>query len=282
LMKKMMLDDLGEHRETFILSVISFVRLHHFDGFDFNWYPDAETKDIFAQLIKEMRQSFHAEARISGRPRLLLTVAVPPLVERIDAGFDLDKLVLGADWLNVMAFDYHGSWDNVTGINTPIFNTVDTKSINTTISYLIDNRHVPSIKLVLGLAAYGRGWMLASNSNPNEIGVPAIGPSPAQPFTKAPGVAAYFEICMLIEKSNFLVRWDDQAQAPYMFKDGVWYSYDNTRSYGAEIDYMVGRDMAGVFVWTMDMTDFLGRCSSSKGKYPLLNKVRSVLAPKIE
>jgi len=283
LMKKMLMDINGENRETFILSVISHVRHHHFDGIDFNYYPDAESKDAFAQMIEELRQGFDAEARISHRAPLILTVGVNPMVERIEAGFDMEKLSRSVDFFNVMTFDYHGSWDNVTGINMPLFDTNDHLSVNTTISYLMNERNVSKSLLVLGFAAYGRGWMVANDTSlANSIGVPALGPSPPQPFTNASGVAAYHEICDLIEKSNFEVQRNELDSTPYALKDGVWYSYDDIKSYDVQLDWLIELDLAGGFVWELAMDDFSGRCSSSNGSFPLVKEIRSKVESKQE
>jgi chitinase len=276
LMRKML--ESVDNRKVFIDSAIAFVRLHKFDGFDFNWFPEADTKDGFVKLVKEFREAIDAEAKVGDLPRLLLTAGVPPQVNRIEAGYDGKALAESLDWMNVMAFDYHGSWENKTGFNTPMFDRDgDGISINSTFAHLIEKQEIPKDKLVMGLATYGRGWTLPSTSLPNSIPSPAEGPSPAQPFTLAEGTAAYFEICKLIEKDNFTESFDDVQKCPFIFKDGVWIGYDNQRSYEEELSWLIEKDLRGAFVWALDMDDFNGHCSSSNGTYPLVKTVRSKL-----
>lgn len=268
-----------KNRKIFVRSAFVFVRLHKFDGFDFNWYPDADTKDNYVKLIQEFRAAIDSEAKETKHP-MLLTAVVPPHVDMIKAGYDA-KLADSLDWMNVNAFDYHGGWENVTGFNTPLFDSQnDHVSINTTFAYLTEELRVPKNKLVMGFATYGRGWTLPSTSLPNSIPSPAKGPSPAQMFTNAEGFAAYFEICNLIDNRNYTELFDEVQRVPYIFKDGVWISYDNTKSYGEGLDWLIEKDFAGAFAWSFDLDDFVGNCPSSKGKYPLIKTISSKLAKK--
>jgi len=277
LMQKL-LDDI-DNRKIFIDSSIAFVRLHKFNGFDFNWFPESDTKNGFAQLVQEFRDAIDKEADGNELPALLLTAGVPGRIDRIEAGYNGSVLAESLDWMNVMAFDYHGSWENVTGFNAPTFDrNNDGMSINSTFAYLIDQQQIPKEKLVLGLATYGRGWTIPSTSAPNSIPSPALGPSPAQPFTLVEGVAAYFEICTLIDTTNNVTQgFDDVQESPFIFDNGVWIGYENQRSYGDELSWLIENDLAGAFVWSIDMDDFLGRCSSSNGTYPLVSMMKSKL-----
>jgi len=309
-----MLDDV-KNRKVFIDSVIVFLRRTRFDGFDFNWFPDNSTKENFGKLVLELRESIDVEHKRSGKPKLLLTASIPSNIDRIEAGYDGKNLSKSVDFLNVMTFDYHGPWENKTGFNSPLFDRDGERaSVNSTMSYLSREQSIPKEKLVVGFAAYGRGWILQSNSsqdnssqansthgnstqgnsthgnsthgnnstqsnstqgnNSSSVGSPADKPSPAQPFTNAEGVAAYFEICHLIEKSNFVSNFDAEQQVPYILKDGVWISYNDVKSYAIELDWLIKEGYGGAFVWAIDMDDFLGRCESSKGKYPLVSQIR--------
>jgi len=282
LMRKLL--NTTDNRKTFIDSAIAFVRQQNFDGFDFNWFPEVDTKDGFVRLVQEFRQAIEIEAQNntkSNNTKLLLTAGVPSHIDQIDAGYNGSALAQSLDWMNVMAFDFHGSWENQTGFNTPLIDrNGDGISINSTFAYLLEKQQIPKEKLVVGLATYGHGWMINSTSAPNSIPSPAVGPSPAQPFTLADGTAAYFEICTLIEKDNYTRGFDDVQKCPFIFQDGVWIGYEDQKSYREELSWLIEQDLAGAFVWSLDMDDFLGQCSSSNGTYPLIKTVRSKLAKK--
>lgn len=55
-----------------------------------------------------------------------------------------------------MTYDYHGAWENVTGVNTPLYDEVagDNLSINATLATYLAMDGVPASKLVLGYTTY--------------------------------------------------------------------------------------------------------------------------------
>jgi GH18 family chitinase len=96
-----------------------------FDGIDIDWeYPADPTrggrpadKKNFTSLMKELREAIASEAGKNQKPALLLTVATP-------AGnqaelFELGEVAKHVDWINLMTYDFAGSWEQTTGINAP-------------------------------------------------------------------------------------------------------------------------------------------------------------------
>ena len=45
----------------------------------------------------------------------LLSAAVPAPKSRVDAGYDVKKIAKVLDFINVMTYDLHGSWDGFAG-----------------------------------------------------------------------------------------------------------------------------------------------------------------------
>lgn len=60
-----------------------------------------------------------------GLPRLLLSASVPAGKGNIDAGFDIPNVVRSLDFINIMTYDLHGSWDPLTGHNSPLYGRAD-------------------------------------------------------------------------------------------------------------------------------------------------------------
>ncbi len=51
----------------------------------------------------------------------LLTAAVSAGKPTIDKAYDIPELSNFLDFINVMAYDFHGAWEHVTGHNAPLY-----------------------------------------------------------------------------------------------------------------------------------------------------------------
>ena len=105
-----------QNREEFIKSVVTFLETHEFDGLDLDWeYPgdterggDWSDKENYALLLEEIKIAFNPHG-------WLLSAAVPAPKSRIDAGYDVKRISEVLDFINVMTYDLHGSWDGFAG-----------------------------------------------------------------------------------------------------------------------------------------------------------------------
>merc|ERR1712088_956223 len=111
---------------------------------------------------------------------------------------------------NVMAYDYHGAWDNFTGIDQPLYGKWEEGFIghpmyqfnmHDTIQYYIDNG-VPPEKLVLGVHTEGKAWILEQNATaencpgpdcPAGIYCPAESASPNMTYSRQEGWMFYYD-----------------------------------------------------------------------------------------
>ncbi|KAF4021489.1 hypothetical protein G4228_013407 [Cervus hanglu yarkandensis] len=115
------------NREKFVNSVMPLLRTHGFDGLDlFFLYPGlrgspARDRWTFLSLLEELLQAFKNEARLTMRPRLLLSAAVSGDPHVIRKAYDARLLGRLLDFISVLSYDLHGSWEKVTGHNSPLF-----------------------------------------------------------------------------------------------------------------------------------------------------------------
>ncbi|XP_071446396.1 probable chitinase 2 [Hetaerina americana] len=106
-------------RSRFIKSAMALLQEHNFDGLDLAWlYPgsrggSALDKKNYAILIAEMRQEFDKEG-------LILSGTLPALETFLHVGYDMDAVAKNFDFINVLAYDYRGSWDGITGLAAPL------------------------------------------------------------------------------------------------------------------------------------------------------------------
>ena len=114
-----------------------------------------------------------------------------------NTAFDSVALSRSADLVTVPAYDFHGSWERVTGHTAPLQGGGDADSVEASMNYWI-RQGIPAAKLIVGIPYYGQSFTLATPAVSREqaaIGVQARGAGLPGPFTQQAGMLAYYEIC---------------------------------------------------------------------------------------
>ncbi|XP_071953623.1 probable chitinase 10 isoform X2 [Antedon mediterranea] len=276
-------------RQQFITKSIKFLRKHCFDGLDIDWeYPadrgsPLEDKQRFTLLVQEMRVAFNAEAIPTGKERLLLTAAVSAGESKIDRGYEVAKLATELDWIGLLSYDLHGSWDSTVGHHSALYSH-DSSANNRklTIKWAAEKWLIagtPRNKLVIGLATYGRSFKLRSSSK-TSLGSAANGGGDQGQHTREAGFLSYYEICQMISSGGTSVdspsAESPSIAAPYAYKGNQWVGYHNQDSFRTILQYIKSEGLAGAMVWSLDLDDFSGR-GCGQGKYPLLNVIKQEL-----
>ncbi|XP_011310397.1 chitinase-3-like protein 1 [Fopius arisanus] len=266
-----------ESRRKFINNVVRFITKYGFNGFDLDWeYPAQrggvpEDRENYVALLKELRLRFDEEG-------LILSAAVAAAESSASKSFIIPEISKYLDFINIMAYDFHGAKDPVTGINAPLRVSRDDApkdrkwNVEAAVKYWLQ-QGAPKEKLILGMPLYGRTFTLINSAN-NSVGAPARGPGAAGPYTREPGVLAYNEICESQARGGWKIVFDDERYVPYMSKGNQWVGYDNVKSIAGKAKLIKDLDLAGAMVWSVDFDDFRGICGE---KYPLLKTVNAVL-----
>ncbi|RUS87843.1 hypothetical protein EGW08_004376, partial [Elysia chlorotica] len=251
-----------------------------FDGLDVDWeYPQSEDRQLLTSLLMALRAEFKAEARRSEQGELILSVAAPVSKEMVKAGYDIPGIAKQVDMINLMAYDFHGAWSDVTGVNSPLFpRRSDPRfspehSVEWSVNYWISNGAAAS-KINLGIAGYGQ-----SRESPimsTGVGSAAEGPGRPGRLRHLAGQLSYPEICELIQHGG-QEMWDAEQKVPYAISGDQWVGYDNGKSIAEKVKWAVTRGLGGVMFWSLDLDDFTGGYCGA-GRFPLLSAINRTVS----
>ncbi|GLJ47772.1 hypothetical protein SUGI_1009080 [Cryptomeria japonica] len=242
-------------RKSFIDSSIALARDNGFHGLDLDWeFPATRTDmDNFGYLLDEWRDKVHLEALTSGLEPLLLTAAVYFSEHFFDGesrDYPIQIIADNLDWINVMCFDYHGSWDTShTGAHSALYDVTSHLSTNYGIGSWLDSG-IPPNKVVMGIPMYGRSWML-KNKEKVRIGSPAVAAGPRQRLSNQTGFMMFSEVDHFIRKHNATVVIDNFTVSAYCYAGDVWISYDDKETVDLKTKFAKDRGLLGYFFWAV-------------------------------
>ena len=241
-------------RSNFAKNSVAFLQRYKLDGLDLDWeYPVINSNGLdkanFVLLLTDLKNQLTAN-------NLLFSIAVAAGQWASDQAYDIPKVQAQVDFINLMAYDLHGSWDGVTGHNAPMFN--DAVSVDNCVKYWIA-KGAPRNKLILGIATYGQLFTLA-NPNNNGFGAATVGATQL----------SYSEIC----KNNWQRVWSQSQQVPYKYQGNQWVGYDDVESVIVKAKYSNSENLGGVMIWSMENDDVTGSCG--QGASPLIKTVYDI------
>ncbi|GFN83689.1 hypothetical protein PoB_001019500 [Plakobranchus ocellatus] len=157
-------------RTIFAHQCALYLRRWGFDGLDIDWeYPEESNKEHLTLLLRALRLEFKDESIRTGRQELILSLAAPVSRERVKAGYGVREISKELDMINLMTYDYHGAWSNLTGFNSPLYaRSRDARfspehSVEWSVDHWIALGAQPD-KINLGIAGYGQSYTLKGAS----------------------------------------------------------------------------------------------------------------------
>ncbi|MEK0313372.1 glycosyl hydrolase family 18 protein [Cohnella sp. 56] len=252
-----------EGRRSFANSTVKFIRDHQLDGVDIDWeYPVEGGEDdtvhspndpqYFPLLMKSIREAFDAAGQQDGK-YYLLTIASGQgdnFVRNADLGTSSKYF----DFVNMMAYDYSGSWETLAHHNAPLYydpahpraaTSAPRNNVRGGLQGHL-NGGVPTYKLVTGVPYYGKAWSdCPANGQYQTCGGIMDG-------SWESGILDYTDIeDKFIGKNGYVRYWNDQAKVPYLYspvtKGFVTYNDKTTMMYTSSL--VKSLDIAGVMSW---------------------------------
>ena len=266
-----------ESRSEFIASAIAYAHAYGFDGIDIDWeYPGDLTRggqeEDFDNFITFLEEAFTALK--NANPPLSLSYASSAIVPSgVPASYKenpssyfkwLGSCSEHLDHLNMMAYDYHGTFDSPqnTGVNAPL--TKDTSDTSLLfIKESIENYlkgGVPANKLVLGMPTYGHsfGGVDSLSAENNAPGLPFTQAGAAGPSTGSPGLLAYFEIGDMTASKELTFATDNVTSTAYGYNTETkeWVSFDTPDTIALKIKLALDYHLLGGMFWAVDDDEY--------------------------
>lgn len=236
----------NEGRLAFAQSVRKIQEQYGTDGIDLDWeypvvvgYPghkrSPDDKNNFTALVKTLRKTLPENS--------LITFAAGGYSAYIDSAIAWKDVMKVVDFVNLMSYDLVNGYSTVTGHHTALYSSnSEMESTDRGVNMLL-NRGVPSDKIVIGAAFYGRIWK----------DVPAVNHGLYQS-----GVFFYGEDFKSFEKmlapgSGFTEYWDSVVKAPYAYNPTTkqFMTYDNKQSIKLKTQYAVDKKLKGIMFWEL-------------------------------
>lgn len=227
-----------------------------FDGIDLDWeWPGSEgdsdtkfrpeDKRNFAELVKEFRGQLDAYGR-ERRRAYELSAFVPTAPAKIDAGFDVRRIMRDLDFVNLQGYDFHVSGEKTTAQQSAL-RARDDFSVEGTVDAW-RRRGAPAHKLVVGMPFYGQGWTGVGGGG-DGMGQPATGPAPA---TWAAGYEDYKELKKLAASGTYQVHRDRRGGHAWLFDGNTLWTYDDPQVLNTKARYVREEGLGGAMFWSLD------------------------------
>jgi chitinase len=243
-------------REKFARSAAELVRRYALDGIDLDWeYPGQpgpgikfrpEDRENFTLMLKAVRRSLDAlsdERGRKGTARYTLTIASSSgeYFEHTEMG----KLHVYLDWINIMTYDFFTSGAATTGHHTGLYKS-QSAGARSAYAEAAVRQHldagIPSGKLVLGAAFYGRGF---TGVRPENNGL-------FQPYERFVDEYPYSVLVRdYVNKQGFKRLWDAAAKAPYLWNpaSATFITYEDPDSLKAKAEFVRKHNLGGIMYW---------------------------------
>jgi chitinase len=244
-----------QSRTVFATSAVGFMTKYGFDGIDIDWeYPVSggeagniqrpEDKQNFTLLLKAVREALNVQSSKDGKQYLLSIAAGAGKAHA--ANLELNSLHQYVDYIQLMTYDFHGTWDSLTGFNAPLYRDPGSRfygewSINDAVqTYLTGG--APANKLIMGLPLYGRAYNQVVNADNGLY----------QSYSGGGSAIGYGELLTKYINLNGYTRyWDNDSKVPWLFNGSQFISYDDEESIGYKTSYIKSMGLGGAMMWEL-------------------------------
>ncbi|KAL7548413.1 hypothetical protein ACHAWF_011704, partial [Thalassiosira exigua] len=239
-------------RARFASKCTELISDYGFDGIDIDWeYPGyadhsgtPDDKENFNLLLDDVRNALD-ELGLEHGKYYKLTAALPCGPQHM-ANIDIHHVSSRLDELNLMSYDFGGSWSSTTSINAPLVYQgwgPQGFSVDDCVRNWIDAGGSRE-KINLGISFYGRSFAGATGLNQSHQG------SDTGHWSADEGTPQFYNI--LAQLPNMISERDELTKTTYAyFPSGGLVSYDNERSICEKAEYAIQNYLNGFLIWEL-------------------------------
>ncbi|XP_053671366.1 endochitinase-like [Anopheles nili] len=255
----------AENRGALIKSILSYMDWMRLDGIELLWLEESfdssdstDANESIYTLLEELKRAFET----AGHPTWEVIVMLE--IERNQ--IDHERLCKLVDFVHFVAISEQKVIDppgtKEASFTYRLFNIGDRKhlTLDRAVHYWIE-RKCPANKLVLGVLFPARTYTLPEGVRYG----PSREPGRACAQTQEPGLCGYFELCQLLNGTDWTVGWDDVQGIFPRATDTTdqWVAYENEISVGRKGYIARSNGLAGVYGLSIDQDDYRGKCGDA-------------------
>jgi chitinase len=226
-------------RQAFVTNVHDFLVKYGYDGVDIDWeVPNTVDMANCTTLMQELRNGLPSP--------WLISMAVTADPRNYGQGLDIPALAPILDFMNVMTYDYYGTWSGATGLVSPLLqdpaDPSQNGSVKTSMDLYANTYGVPLSEMNIGTPFYGYEW----------DGVDTLWTLCSTCASASQNYGTYIK--QRINQQGWTYNFDTAAQSPYLTNTTVpgLITYDGVPSTSHKVHYaMKTRGFGGVFMWEL-------------------------------
>ncbi|XP_055390422.1 chitinase-3-like protein 1 [Condylostylus longicornis] len=261
------------NQDRFVKSTIDFIVKHNFNGLALHWtYPGLNGGDVnrdkhnLTSLLRKLKEEF-------SKKNLLLVAICQGLTSQIDDSYNVKDVSQNVDYIYLTSYDLYGEWSKHIGIASGLYLHPNEEDKGLSVDSVVTNwinRGAEPKRIIMGIPLFGRTFTL-KYENQTEPGAFHVGPGRKSQHLQYAGIMSYMELCQVLDKEGWTIKWEDTQKNPYAFKDDQWIGFENTRSLEIKSRYVIDRKLAGIAAVFVEDDDFRGFCGEKYARLKLLN-----------
>ncbi|KAH7317094.1 putative glycosyl hydrolase, family 18 [Stachybotrys elegans] len=259
----------SNNRATFVKNILAFVKDHGIDGVDLDWeYPGApdipdippgnpQEGDDYYQTLQSLKTQIGSGKTVS--------FAAPASFHYLKS-FPMKKMGDVLDYIIYMTYDLHGQWDYGNKWTSPgcpngnclrsHVNETETKDALA----MITKAGVPSGKIVVGVASYGRSFKMAT-AGCDGVNCAFTGSNRASNAKKGrctdtAGYISNAEIAEILDSNRVTRKWKAEGSNMLVYDKTEWVAYMDEDTRKTRTAFYDSYNFAGTTDWAVDLQEF--------------------------